>query len=262
MGSGSSGNCYYIGTRQYGFLIDAGVGIRTVKRGLKENGLSFENIWGLFITHDHTDHVKTVGILGEKYHIPVYLTAEMLNGINHNYRITEKLVTSSKLFKKGEHINIRDFVIQSFPVSHDASDCVGYSFFYGNQHFVLATDLGFIGKEAADHISQANYLVIETNYDEEMLKFGPYPYPLKQRVRSHTGHLSNEHAANFLANNWTPKLTHVFLCHLSQENNTPELAFNTINNALIEKGGRLDLLYPLERTSVSQMFVFKPYHQL
>ena len=166
MGSGSSGNCYYIGTASYGFLIDAGVAVRTVKRELKEHGLSFENIWGIFITHDHTDHIKAVGVLGEKYHIPVYVTAEMHKGINRNYRVTEKLVSAHKFYKKGDNIVIRDFTIQAFPVSHDASDCVGYSFIYGNQRFVIATDLGFIGKEAADHIVRANYLVIEANYDD------------------------------------------------------------------------------------------------
>ena len=256
MGSGSSGNCYYIGTGEYGFLIDAGVGVRTVKRELKEHGLSFENIWGIFITHDHTDHIKAVGVLGEKYHIPVYATAEMHAGINRNYRVTEKLVSSSKYFKKGEHLTIRDFIIQSFPVSHDATDCVGYSFIYGDQRFVIATDLGYIGKEAADHIVKANYLVIEANYDENMLVKGPYPYPLKQRVRSHTGHLSNEHTAKFLADNWNNALTHIFLCHLSQENNTPELALDTIKEALNEKGFTPTLLVPLERIAPSPLYIF------
>lgn len=258
MGSGSSGNCYYIGTAQYGFLIDAGVAVRTVKRELKEHGLSFENIWGIFITHDHTDHIKAVGVLGEKYNIPVYLTAEMHKGINRNYRVTEKLMSCCKYFKKGEHIDIRDFQIQSFPVSHDASDCVGYSFIYGDQHFVIATDLGYIGKEAADHIVKANYLVLEANYDENMLKNGPYPYPLKQRVRSHVGHLSNDHTAKFLADNPNDKLTHLFLCHLSQENNTPEIAYQTVYAELNKKGISLQLIHPLERITASEMFIFNP----
>ena len=261
MGSGSSGNCYNIGTASYGFLIDAGVAVRAVKRELKEHGLSFENIWGIFITHDHTDHIKSVGVLGEKYHIPVYVTAEMLNGINRNYRVTEKLVSAYKLYKKGDNIVIRDFVIQAFPVSHDASDSVGYAFSYGNQRFVIATDLGFIGKEAADHIVRANYLVIEANYDDNMLKNGPYPYPLKQRVRSHVGHMCNEHTARFLADNASEYLSHVFLCHLSQENNTPELAFKTVNDALVESGIALELLQPLERTIPSPMYVFKAYKE-
>ena len=261
MGSGSSGNCYYIGTHEYGFLIDAGVGVRTIKKELKEHNLSFENIWGVFITHDHTDHIKSVGSLGEKYHLPIYLTKEMQRGINKNYRVTDKLSSCCKFFKKGEHIYLRDFLIQSFPVSHDASDCVGYSFIFGDQHFVIATDLGYIGKEAADHIVKANYLIIEANYDDNMLKNGSYPYHLKQRVRSHTGHLCNDHTAKFLADNYNPNLTHVFLCHLSQENNTPELAFKTVNDALATKGITLEVLTPLERTSTSPFYEFKEYNE-
>jgi phosphoribosyl 1,2-cyclic phosphodiesterase len=256
IGSGSSGNCYYIGTGEYGFLIDAGVGIRSVKRGLKEHNISLDQIWGIFITHDHTDHICSVGVLGEKYHIPVYATKEVHEGINRNYRVTEKLYSCRKYFKKGEHLTIRDFVIQSFPVSHDASDNMGYSITYKGKTFVIATDLGYIGKEVADHIAKANYLVIEANYDETMLKNGPYPYPLKQRVRSYTGHLSNEHTARFLADNWHDKLTHIFLCHLSQENNTPEIAFNTVNDALAEKGITPELVHPLERMTLSELYIF------
>ncbi len=262
IGSGSSGNSYYIGTGEYGFLIDAGVGIRAIKKALKERGLSMDNIWGVFITHDHTDHIKSVGTLGCKCFRPIYLTADMHKGIDRNYRVTEKLQPSAcKYFHKGERIVIRDFEIQSFPVSHDATDSVGYSFTYGDQCFVIATDLGYINKEAADHIAKADYLVIEANYDETMLKNGPYPYPLKQRVRSHVGHLSNEHTARFLADNPSGRLTHVFLCHLSQENNTPETARRAVTEALAEKGITLEMVQPLERMQPSQVYMFRHYRQ-
>lgn len=256
IGSGSSGNCYYIGTGEYGFLIDAGIGVTAVKHALKKSNISLEQIWGIFVTHDHTDHIKYVGVLGEKHHIPVYATREMHEGINRNYKVTEKLISCRKYFKKGEHLNIRDFTIQAFPVSHDATDCVGYSFAYGDKTFVIATDLGYVGKEAADHIAKANVLVIEANYDETMLKNGRYSYPLKMRVRSHVGHLCNDHTANFLADNWPETLTHVFLCHLSQENNTPTLAFNTVNDALAAKGISPKVLLPLERKLPSEMYIF------
>ncbi len=261
IGSGSSGNCYYIGTGEYGFLIDAGVAVRTVKRELKEHGLSLENIWGVFITHDHTDHIKSVGVLGECCNLPVYITEEMHKGINRNYHVTDKLHGCCRYFRKGETISVRDFKIQAFPVSHDASDSVGYSFEFGNQRFVIATDLGFIGKEAASYIVRANYLVIEANYDEMMLKNGPYPYPLKQRVKSHLGHLCNDHTANFLADNAAEHLSHVFLCHLSQENNTPVLAYETVHKALQERGVELELLRPLDRIVASPMYVFKAYEE-
>lgn len=257
MGSGSSGNCYYIGTNEYGFLIDAGVSVRTVKRGLKDNNISFENIWGIFITHDHTDHIKSAGVLGEQYHIPVYATKEMHQGINRNYRVTQKLITCQKLFKKGEHITIRDFSIQSFPVSHDASDCVGYTFTFNHKRFVLVTDLGYINKEASDHIVKADYLVIEANYDEKMLNNGKYPYPLKQRVRGHLGHLSNDHTAQFLGANQLPNLSHLFLCHLSGENNTHDKAYQTVHDALTEaQKAQLEVLHPLERIHCSELFTF------
>lgn len=257
MGSGSSGNCYYLGTRQYGFIIDAGISVRTIKRELKLHNIKLSNIWGVFITHDHTDHIKSVGILGEVLHIPVYVTKEMRNGINRNYRVTEKINTCCHFYKKGEHVQIKDFDIQAFPVSHDATDCVGFTFTYNDKKFVFATDLGYIGKEAAEHITKANYLVIEANYDETMLKNGPYPYPLKERVRSHLGHLCNDHTAQFLASNYNSNLTHVFLCHLSKENNTPQKAFDTVNSRLVEKGITLQTLLPLPRTDATQTFTLE-----
>lgn len=256
IGSGSSGNCYYIGTGEYGFLIDAGISVRTIKHVLKENNLDFEKIWGIFVTHDHTDHIKSVGVLGEKYHIPVYVTQEMRDGINRNYKVTDKLVSCCKYFHKGELINVKDFTFQAFPVSHDATDCVGYSIKYRDQRFVIATDLGFISKEVADQIAKANYLVIEANYDEDMLQYGSYSYPLKQRVKSYLGHLSNIHTANFLADNWHDGLQYVFLCHLSQDNNTREIAYDTVNNALQAKGICPKLLYALQRTVPSQLYIF------
>lgn len=257
IGSGSSGNCYYLGTASYGFLIDAGVGARTVKKELKAHGLDLSNIWGIFVTHDHTDHIKSVGPLGERFNIPVYLTAKMHQGITNNHRITEKISKCCRYYSKGDILSIRDFTIQSFPVSHDATDCVGYTFTYHDQHFVFATDLGYISKEVADHMLRANYLVVEANYDSMMLQNGPYPYPLKERVRSYTGHLCNEHTARFLADNYRPCLSHVFLCHLSKENNTPETAFATVDEALREKGIRLEVLKALPRTTPSELFIFK-----
>lgn len=121
---------------------------------------------------------------------------------------------------------------------------------------VIATDLGYISKEVSDNIAKANYLVIEANYDEEMLKNGPYSYNLKQRVRSHTGHLNNEHTAKFLADNWHSNLTHLFLCHLSGENNTPELAYETVAKALNEKNIIPKLFVVLDRLIPSKMYVF------
>lgn len=257
IGSGSSGNCYYIGTDAYGFLIDAGMSPRAVKKALKEKGLS-ENIWGIFITHDHTDHVRFVGPLSHRLHNPVYSTQEVHEAIRNNVHLTDKPESANcKCFRKGDHIKVRDFDFQAFPVSHDAADCMGYSITYHDQRLVIATDLGFIGMEAAEHIARANYLVIEANYDESMLLQGHYPPALKQRVHSHTGHLCNTHTAKFLADNWHEGLTHVFLCHLSQDNNTPDKAYDTIHQALQAKGIELKVLKSLPRTAPSELYVLE-----
>jgi phosphoribosyl 1,2-cyclic phosphodiesterase len=222
---------------------------------MKDNGIALENIFGVFITHDHTDHVKYAGILGEKYNIPIYSTQEVLDGLNRNPAVSPKLTICRKYFKKCSQITIRDFTFQSFPVSHDATDSIGYAITFSSRTMVIATDLGYISKEVADYIAKANYLVIEANYDENMLTNGVYSYILKQRVRSHTGHLDNEHTAKFLANNWHKNLTHVFLCHISGENNTPELVYQTISKALTEKGIVPKLLMPLPRLTPTEMFL-------
>ena len=258
LGSSSSGNCYFVGTSDYGFLIDAGVSVRTVKKVCKDNGIDFSHIYGIFITHAHTDHVKYVGVLAEKYNLPIYTTQGVFDGINGNVRITPKISSHNRrVFCKSDKIAIRDFVVQSFPVSHDASDAMGYSVLFNNQTLVIATDLGYISRDVSDNIARANYLVIEANYDEEMLKNGNYNYTLKQRVRSHTGHLSNEHTARFLADNWHDNLTHLFLCHVSGENNTPELAYGTVGDALKEKNISPKLFVVLDRLAPSPMFVLE-----
>jgi len=187
-GSGSSGNCYYIGNASSGILIDAGLSVRSIRKNLRNIGLEFENIWGVFVTHDHADHIKAVGPLGEKYHIPIYSTRQVHEGIQRSYCVTEKLYTSRKFIEKGETLELGDFKITAFPVSHDSTDCVGYTIEYKEKRFTFATDLGFIGEEAALHLSQADYLVLEANYDEQMLMQGAYPIHLKNRIIAKTGH--------------------------------------------------------------------------
>ena len=257
-GSSSSGNCYYIGTQKYGFLIDAGVNIKTIKRTLKEHCIDMESIYGAFITHAHTDHIKYVGVLAEKYNIPIYSTKLVAEAINRNTRLYPKISSNNrKIFHKGDSIRIKDFLFYAFPVSHDINDAMGYAVAYGDKRFVVATDLGYISKDVADQIARANFLVIEANYDPEMLKNGPYSYHLKQRVSSHTGHLSNEHTAKFLADNWHDGLSHLFLCHISGENNTPDIAYNTVKTALDSKKITPYHFSVLDRLLPSEMFVLE-----
>ena len=259
LASGSSGNCYFIGNASYGILIDAGVGVRSIKRFLQTLGMDFHQIWGIFVTHDHADHIKAVGVLGEKHHVPVYTTRNIHEGINRNYCVTQKLTNSRRYFEIGEEIEIGDLKIKSFPVSHDATECIGYFISYKDKNIAVATDLGYVGEEAALHLKEADYMILEANYDDEMLQNGPYPFYLQTRIRANTGHLSNLQTAKFLADYFTDKWKYIFLCHLSKENNLPEIAYNTIKqhfkNNLIDEEEKLQII-PLERTSPSKLYIF------
>lgn len=257
-GSGSSGNCYYIGNATSGLLIDAGIGVRFIRKNLKNIGLDFENLWGVFVTHDHADHIKAVGPIGEKHRVPIYATTKIHEGIHKSYCVTEKLYSSKKIIEIGQTIQVGDFKVTSFPVSHDATDNVGYTIEYKEKRFTFATDLGFVSEEAAQHLSSADYVVLEANYDEQMLLNGSYPTHLKNRIISNTGHLSNDQCGLFLAENYNKGLKHIFLCHLSRDNNLPELAYTTVQNHLEEKqiviGVDLQLV-TLERMTPSELFI-------
>lgn len=237
LSSGSSGNCYYLGTDTYGILIDAGIGVRTIKKILKEYGLALENIQAVFVTHDHADHIKCVGTLGEKYRIPIYATPDTHVGINKNYCMTEKLSSSSiRYIYKESPIQLRDFQITAFEVPHDGTDNVGYCIEVDGKVFSFLTDLGHITSIAAQYICKANYLIIEANYDEEMLRMGFYPQYLKQRITGPNGHMCNRDTAEFLAENMNEGLKYIWLCHLSKDNNHPELALKTIEFIFRNKG--------------------------
>jgi phosphoribosyl 1,2-cyclic phosphodiesterase len=257
LASGSSGNCYYLGTGDYGILFDAGIGIRTVKKLLKEYQIGLEQIMAVFITHDHADHIKCAGSLGEKYGIPVYATEAVHAGINGSHHVEEKLQTSRRIIEKEQPVMIKDFKITAFDVPHDASDCVGYLVDYNHHKWVLATDVGHINETVAQYLRIANHLVIETNYDREMLLNGKYPTFLKTRIMSGNGHLSNAETAGFLAANFDLHLKNIWLCHLSKDNNHPDLAYKTVEVAMGQYGIRIGKdvnLTTLKRNVPSEMY--------
>ena len=253
LASGSSGNCFYIGTSDYGILIDAGIAVNNIKRRLRKAGLSLDNVRAVFITHDHIDHIRTAGTLNEKSFLPVYAT-ELTHKAMETHPIVKQKISNIHIIEKNNPVTIGGFIIEAFGISHDGCDCVGYTIYFQNKRFTLLTDLGYICESAKKHIVQANYLVIEANYDEQMLDKGRYPYLLKQRIKSNTGHLSNTQTAEFLSENINPKLTHIWLCHLSKENNTPTCAYTAVNEKLKEKGVSVNV-YTLPRTSPSNIFV-------
>jgi phosphoribosyl 1,2-cyclic phosphodiesterase len=258
LASGSSGNCYYVGTDNYGVLLDAGISVRSLKKVLKENGIGLEQIMAVFITHDHADHIRSVGGLGEKCGIPVYATEKVHAGIDSSAYADEKLYTSRRIIEKEIAVYIKDLKITAFDVPHDANDCVGYLITYKGNKLVLATDVGHIDEKVGEYIRIANHLIVEANYDREMLLQGKYPSFLKQRISNGTGHLCNSEIADFLAANFDLHLKNIWLCHLSKDNNHPELACKTVEMAMQQYGIRIGKdvnLIALKRTTPSEMYI-------
>ncbi len=259
LASGSSGNCYYLGTPEYGILIDAGIGIRTIRKVLKDHNIDFARIIAVLVTHDHADHIKTVGCLGEKFNIPIYATDSVHKGIANSRYVEETLTGSRRIVEKEVPFQLRDFHITAFEVPHDSTDNVGYHIEYSHHRFTFATDVGHITDTVSRYMRLANHLIIEANYDEEMLRFGTYPAFLKERVASPTGHLSNREAAEFLATHYDPQLKNIWLCHLSRDNNHPELAYKTVDIRLFQEGIRVGKdvnLIALKRTTPSDLYEF------
>lgn len=259
LASGSSGNCYYLGAPGYGLLIDAGIGIRTIRKVLKERSVGLSQVMAVLVTHDHADHIKTAGYLGEKTGIPVYTTEDVHQGMAKSRYMEETLTTSRRVIEKEVPFFIRDFEVTAFPVPHDSTDNVGYYIRYGKHHFTIATDVGHINGKVSEYICKANHLVLEANYDEEMLRQGKYPQFLKERIAGPIGHLSNQEAAEFLATHYTPDLKNIWLCHLSRDNNHPELAYKTVCLRLSEEGIRVGKdvsLVALKRSTPSDVYEF------
>ena len=260
-GSGSSGNCYYLYTDTDGLLIDIGIGLRTLKKKFRDYGLSLESIHQVIVTHDHADPVKSTGSISHDYHLNVYATRLVHEGINANYCVRHKIdPVYRKVVEPGSTYEIGEFSVTPFTVPHDSTDNVGYRIEHGGVTFCLITDIGHVTDDIRQAVAAANYLVIEANHDEDMLQSGPYPEHLKRRILGPKGHLSNRDCAETLAQNATPNLRHVWLCHLSEENNHPELARKTVESVLKGYGiitGKDFALDVLGRKTTSNVFELK-----
>ncbi len=236
LASGSNGNCYYLGTSEYGILIDVGIGIRTIRKYLREYGIALETIIGVLITHDHADHIKTAGYFANKMNIPIYTTEAVHAGIERCHYVESLTMTSKRVIEKEKPFKIRGFEITAFDVPHDSVENVGYQISFQDNTIVLVTDVGRITEKIIRYASTANHLIMEANYDEEMLRYGRYPEYLKKRIANGSGHLSNQLSGDFLASIYSPHLEEVWLCHLSNDNNRPEIAYRTVETCLEREG--------------------------
>ena len=236
-GSGSSGNCYYLATENDALVVDAGVGLRTLKKHCRDYGVTFAKLHHILITHDHADHVKSVGSISHELLLPVYATKPVHQGIERNYCVQRKVADGLKcVIEAGVTIELGDFRVTPFSVPHDSADNVGYFIEGGGTDICIITDAGEVTEGMKPFITRAHHLVIEANHDVEMLIHGPYPQYLKERIQSGIGHLSNVDCGRAVAENMSEHLNHVWLCHLSEENNHPELARKTVETELREHG--------------------------
>ena len=218
LNSGSNGNCYYIGNQKEAILIDAGISCREIEKRMKRLGLHIQKVKAVFVSHEHSDHIKGISILSRKYNLPVYTTITTLaRGCFH---LEEHLV---RQFNAHEQILVGDISITPFPKFHDA--CDPHSFIISSNFINVGvfTDIGLACKNVIHHFRQCHAVFLEANYDEEMLEKGNYPYHLKKRIKSELGHLSNKQALDLFVKYRPAFMSHLFLSHLSKNNNCPQL---------------------------------------
>ena len=252
--SGSTGNSYYLETNNSKILIDCGVSARKITNALASFNVDIKDINAIVVTHEHSDHVQSLGNISNKYNIPVYATKETFDAMPKQ---TEKISCSNiNCFNSNEKFEINDLVIKPFSIPHDAANPCGFNI-YNNKKFVsIATDIGHMNLDILNALEGSNFLVLESNYDPEILKCCSYPYPLKQRIASNIGHLPNQMAGKTIAYLLNSGLKQVILGHLSKENNFPELAYKTVVEELIKKNFNEDSIKisVASRTEPSKMF--------
>lgn len=237
LGSGSSGNSCYIGTRHSGILIDAGIPAEQIAETLENNGLHINNVHGLLLTHDHFDHVKyAYNVLRKHRHIHLFCTNRVMTGLLRRHSISKRIKEYHRPIFKEIPFTIADITVTAFDVPHDGTDNMGFYLEFHNHRFALATDLGAVTDRARYYMSKVHYLVIEANYDLDMLLAGKYPEYLKARIQTERGHMDNRATAEFLKEYRHPLLKYIFLCHLSQDNNTPAIALKTVRETLEATG--------------------------
>jgi len=240
LSSGSSGNCYFLGTSEGGVLVDAGISAKATRNFLKDLEIPTGKISGILVTHGHHDHTKGLQVLTKRHHIPVFTSEKVWKSILKSPMQQEISIDCFRYIIPFEPFTLNGLTIEAFTISHDTPETLGYYIRCGSRNITIVTDLGYICDTAASYIKKADFLVIESNYDENMLLNGKYPSYLKKRVNGKKGHLCNNITARFLADNMNPRLSHVCLAHLSKNNNTPELALQAIHEAFQQKGINLN----------------------
>jgi phosphoribosyl 1,2-cyclic phosphodiesterase len=226
--SGSSGNCIYIGNNDHHILIDAGISGKRVEAGLNELDLSCRDMDGIFVTHEHADHISGLGVLARRYHLPIYGTEGTLDAIKYQSNVGKIDEELFHVISPEMPCMIGDIEICPISTSHDAADPVAYIAKCGGKKAGVITDLGTYDEEIIRKLKGVSVLLLEANHDVRMLQSGRYPYYLKKRILGDSGHLSNENSGKLLCRLLHDGFEAVMLGHLSKENNYPDLAYETV----------------------------------
>ncbi|MGX8796427.1 MBL fold metallo-hydrolase [Fusibacter sp. JL298sf-3] len=259
LASGSSGNCQLVGSERTKLLVDAGMSGRYIKTSLENINVDINEVSGILLTHEHTDHISGLGVLMRRHKLPLYITSKTWSAVKD--KIGQVDASLVHVYDKIDGLEIGDLWVESVSVKHDAIDPLCYTFTKGNSKMGIATDLGTIDNAVIDTFKTCDLVMVESNHDEMMLKTGGYPYALKQRILSDSGHLSNEDAG-YISRELIAygKTKHLLLAHLSKENNFPDLAYETVRSILEADGiqvGKdivLDLTY---RDRVGKLYQLK-----
>jgi phosphoribosyl 1,2-cyclic phosphodiesterase len=239
LASGSRGNCAIVSSTRTRILVDAGISCRETFKRMKSLGDDPRSLSAILITHEHSDHVCGLAMLAKKLQIPIFMTRathQMWSRAIRDQTGERPQLEKLEKFESGLTFHIGDIAVEPFTIPHDAADPVGFTFRAEGIKVGIATDLGYVPVSVRDHLRGCDVLVMESNHDLEMLRGGPYPWPVKQRVMSRVGHLSNEALADFFANDYDNSAAFVVLAHLSEQNNHPEIARREAEKALAARG--------------------------
>ena len=258
LGSGSAGNSALVATGHCKILIDGGLSARQLVLRLAQCGVAPDQLDGVLLTHEHGDHVCGLEVLCRKFDLPIYcnaLTAEAIRCDGFFERVPKAFGTNWRIFRTGSEFSICDVTVQTFPVPHDAVDPLGFAFHAGSSGLGFITDLGYATKMVVERLREVHTLVIETNHDEKLLQNDSHrPWPVKQRIQSRHGHLSNTAAVGVIEELLPGKIERVVLGHLSRDCNTPELALGAVR-ASLAKCGKIDMeLYCATQSQISPRF--------
>ena len=230
--SGSSGNSLLVKSDNTNILIDAGVSCKKIENGLEDLGVKPEDIDAVLITHEHTDHVQGLGTFVKKHKVPIFVNQETLDSMpKQRDKIPDDKINT---FKVSDYFEVNDLKIVPFEIPHDAANPCGFSIFYNDKKMCVATDIGDVNKNILKNLEDSDFVLLESNYDPEVLKYAPYPYHLKTRISSPIGHLSNNMAGKTISYLLQGKLKQAMLGHLSKHSNFPELAYKTVVEELMK----------------------------